>query len=207
MEKSPGRELEDHLRAADAATVQRWIDGVVAGTTQVPAGFNWILFAQVTTGYARSRRDPQTGVKTANLAWAEVALAVHAYLAARSSLRYYAQNQVTEAIQLRIWMIQQLGAVAGHLVLDPEQVSRAFWDHLEWPLAEFTERSAAGRFQPADLALLMDLWARLGIIARLVRSKHLVPSPELRDWLALRAAIYETVGVVASRPKTSPDRD
>lgn len=128
------------------------------------------------------------------LAWANAALAAYGYLASRSSVRD--RNAYEDsAMNLRAFLISRLGALAGHRVLDATEIVYWFFDNLRMTPREAGERASAWKNgvlnherakQVNQMRQLRWIKNRAAILALLVGSGQLEPTPALREWLALR---------------------
>lgn len=161
--------------------VEAWLDTVAVGGLVDGARFNWEVFAFTTARYA---------TETRSLSWARVSLRVYGALTGCSpeeptdSLLYSAMN-------LRAWMIRELGPRAGDPVLDPE----AIVDYARQAICESFEEAAG--FNPSrDLRVEnIDKIRRLRKIKNALKPLEFIAEttdvlekhPDLSRWLQLRS--------------------
>lgn len=168
------------------AEVQAWLNRVWSGKEEVPEDFHWHGLAEG----AASRANPFKG--TPNLGWAVISAEVYKKLAYEIDPGSE-ESYLPSAMNLRASLIQKLGVVKEHPVLDPETIVRWFYDNLHISYEAAVERSAKWKesgprsgLSMADVLELNRIKHRLSYIKRLVESGHLDPDEEIAKWLEIR---------------------
>jgi hypothetical protein len=159
--------------------VEAWLDEHSIGEPVRGESFNWDVFAFTAAARAREERS---------LSWARIALRVYENLVDCSTDRS-ARSFLFSAMNLRAWMIRELGVREGDAVLDPEAIVAWFLQSASLPIEEALELVSPLdlRAIPQEkLLALRDIKNALNVIALLsgtgVAEKH----PELANWLRIR---------------------
>jgi hypothetical protein len=159
--------------------LESWLEGVSIGGPVEGAPFNWQLLAFSMASRATNERDPRQ---------ARIALLVYETLArqegepASFSLMYSAMN-------LRAWMIHELGPRKGHAVLDPEAIANWFQRIATFPIGEarrLLEERELSAIPVDELRRLRKIKSSLGALALIADSGITQVHPELEEWLQLR---------------------
>ncbi|ATB50560.1 hypothetical protein [Corallococcus macrosporus] len=163
--------------------LRAWLDGLAVGEPVDGKDFNWDVFAFTLA----ARAQEETSVE-----WAHLALLVYGVLAQRRSDEAEFSIRLSE-MNLRAWMIAEVGQREGDFVLDPAPIVAWVQRLTTMPLEEAARWVAHEdlRAIPIEkLQAMRRLKHALKILAHAlprtnVEQKH----PELIPWLQLRARL------------------
>ncbi|MCP3103034.1 hypothetical protein LZ198_29560 [Myxococcus sp. K15C18031901] len=161
-----------------AKDVALWLEGREVGALVDGEPFNWDGFAFTAAARARKERD---------LPWANIALHVYEALASHDSADP-ANTFWFSAMNLRAWMIRELGAQRGDPVLDPEV------------LVQWVRKCARISFDEASRLASMDLRGvpietvrelrniknSLSVLSNITETPRVRDDSALQEWLKLR---------------------
>ncbi len=178
MTQTQAQELFNSLQHESPTYIEEWLKRVWAGQQPVPEPFNWLGLAQIAAADARSQK---------NVDWAKVSILVYEWLAAHETPRSLLSGYILSAMTLRVFMIDEKGAVPGDFVLDMDQMVRWFFENLPFSFEEAERKAAVWRtLDIQEVRALRSIKSRLGNLALLVKSERLQPDQELSAWLSLR---------------------
>jgi hypothetical protein len=159
--------------------VASWLDGLAIGEPVGGEFFNWELFASTAAARAREERS---------LPWAHIALVVYGVLAERASADEK-HSLMLSAMNLRGWLIVELGPREGDPVLDPETIVAWFQSLATMPIEEAARRVSSEDWRTMPIETLLKLRyikSALNVVT-LISGTGVVPRhPELENWLQLR---------------------
>ncbi|HSP81460.1 MAG TPA: hypothetical protein VLQ93_23280, partial [Myxococcaceae bacterium] len=123
-----------------------------------------------------------------SLPWAHIALMVYGVLAERAPDAYEASSHMLSAMNLRAWMICELGSREGDAVLDPETIVAWFKSLVTMPIEEAARMSSEDlRTIPIEtIRKLRNLKYALNVVAAVSGTGVMQKHPELEGWLRLR---------------------
>ncbi|PTL75796.1 hypothetical protein [Vitiosangium sp. GDMCC 1.1324] len=159
--------------------VWAWLDGLIIGEPIDGEFFNWDLFAFAAATRAREERS---------LSWANIALLVYGDIAKRSP-DGIAESLTYSAMNLRAWMICELGAREGDTVLDPAVIVAWFRRTATLSFEEVVQLVSPLdlRITPIDtIRKLRSIKNALNVLRSICKSGVLRKHPELIDWLRIR---------------------
>ena len=172
----------DAVLARPTSELEAWLDTASIGADVEGKPFNWQLFAFSVATQAtdeKSTRKALVAVRTyERLADLETGSAAF-------SLMYSAMN-------LRAWMIRELGAQKAHALLDPEPIASWFSQTATLPIEEARHLASVDdlRTIPVEkLRRLRQIKNVLNTLALIADSGILNDHPELGDWLQLKAQL------------------
>ncbi|MCP3104936.1 hypothetical protein LZ198_39330 [Myxococcus sp. K15C18031901] len=158
--------------------VIRWLEGRDVGAMVDGEPFNWEVFAFTIATRARKERD---------LTWAHIALHIYEELAGRIAARP-TNTFWLSAMALRVWMIRELGAQQGNLVLDPDIVLRWVQKAIRLSLDE-AERLLSMDLRDLSLDQLLafrDIKNALSVLSSITETPRIRDDSSLQAWLKLR---------------------
>lgn len=170
------------LLSWSAPELESWLEGVSIGGLVEGAPFNWQLFAFSMASRATNERDPRQ---------AHIALRVYEALA-HQEVEPVAFSLLYSAMNLRAWMIHELGPCKGHAVLDPEAITSWFQRIATLPIGEvrrLLDENGPLALPINELRRLRKIKNALGPLALIVDSGITREHPELEAWLQLRAQL------------------
>ncbi len=174
----------NELLKQEPGEILEWLKSVQSGNNLVTNDYNWWLgIAEVANSKARKET-----VSEKKLQWAEVAIQVYDYLEDRA----YPNSNSTDcsAKMLSVAMINQLGVVAGHPVLDPQATQEWFFKRLTGSLEEVTKMASNWQTRPIEEILqLRNLKNRLNVIEALRSAGYLQQDAELTKWLEIKSKL------------------
>jgi hypothetical protein len=162
--------------------IETWLDSVSIGGEVEEEPFNWQLFAFSIASQATDERSPRK---------ARIAIRVYEGLAAREmdpdpfSLMYSAMN-------LRAWMIRELGVREGHEVLDPQPIVDWVKRVTTLPIEvarQFLSTGDIKTIPTEQLRRLREIKNALAPLTLVPESSILPKHPELTEWLQIRPAL------------------
>ncbi|WP_426736292.1 hypothetical protein [Myxococcus faecalis] len=162
--------------------VRTWLDGLVIGAAVQGESFNWVGFAFTAAARAREERS---------LDWAHVALHIYGVLAGLES-GDNAQSIRLSEMSLRAWMIRELGAQEGHVVLDPDVIHTWFQGLIVMSMDEAANLLATPDWRTIPTQTLLQLRhmkSALNTLAHIADSGVVEKHPELKDWLQFRSRL------------------
>lgn len=172
-------DIEPLLRLS-FSDMRTWLSQVTAREIPVPTEYNWWLgLAQALA----NRVDFNTTLSQAErLQWASVTITLYQYLAI--TLPYEQRfSPESSAMALRVRLIDQLGAKAGHPVLDPIIVERWVLDNLPLTLEEAEKYLV--RFDPSatvPIQAFHDIKRRVQFLEWLNPKGHIADHEAARRW-------------------------
>jgi hypothetical protein len=162
--------------------VVAWLDGLAIGEPVGGEFFNWVLFATVIASRAREERSLQR---------ANIALMVYGVLTERTSDDDWKHSLTFKAMNLRGWLIMELGAREGDAVLDPEFIVAWFRSEATMPIEEAARLALAFREEPRSVPIetllkLRYIKSALNVVSLISERGVVQKHPELENWLQLR---------------------
>ncbi|MCP3104937.1 hypothetical protein LZ198_39335 [Myxococcus sp. K15C18031901] len=157
--------------------LQSWMERLVIGEPVGGNSFNWHGLAFSIAARAQRERS---------LEWARIAIRVYEALAHQSDDPY---SFMLSAMNLRTWLIQELGAREGDELLDPEIIYAWFRSLATIPIDEAKRviSTPDWRTIPTDVLLqLRYTKTALSMLSTLSQSGVALNHPELEDWFPLR---------------------
>ncbi|MFP2906708.1 hypothetical protein ACLESD_16935 [Pyxidicoccus sp. 3LFB2] len=162
--------------------VTAWLDGLAIGEPLGQEAFNWELFAFTAARRAREERS---------LPWAHIALRVYEVLEERLPAGA-AHSGMFSAMNLRAWMISELGAREGDAILDPEIIFGWFQRVATVPMEEaarLVENRDWGTLPIETLRRLRAIKNALNVLDAISETEVVRKHPELEGWLQLRSRL------------------
>jgi hypothetical protein len=159
--------------------LESWLEEVSIGGLIEGAPFNWQFLASSIASRATNERDPRQ---------AQLALRVYETLA-RQEVESAAFSLMYSAMNLRAWMIRELGPRKGHAVLDPEAIASWFQRVATLSLEEarrLLDAIELSAISVGELRRLRKIKNALGPLALIADSGITQEHPELEEWLQLR---------------------
>jgi hypothetical protein len=160
--------------------VRAWLDGLSIGEPIGGENFNWDGFAFTIAARAREERS---------LPWAHLALLVYGGLAERPPAGD-THSVMLSAMNLRAWMIRELGAREGDAVLDSEIIFAWFQRLATMPIAEAARLASSADWRTIPIETLLKLRSiksALSVLSLIAETGVLQKHPELNGWLQLRS--------------------
>jgi len=164
-----------------AEDVALWLDGRDVGGTVDDEPFNWEGFAFTTAARAREERS---------LSWANISLHVYGELA-KSIPEPLTNTFQLSGMNLRSWMIRELGARQGDPVLDPDILVQWVRDCTQFSFEEVSRLASKDlRDIPIDtLRALRRIKHALGVLNNIIETPRVRDDAELQAWLRLRTRL------------------
>ncbi len=159
--------------------VASWLDGLAIGEPVGGEFFNWELLASTAATRAREER---------NLRWAHIALMVYGVLAERAPADER-HSIMLSAMNLRGWLIVELGARKGDAVLDPETIMRWFRSLAIVPIEEAARLASSEDWRATPIETLLKLRyikSALNVVSLISGTGVVQKHPELENWLQLK---------------------
>jgi hypothetical protein len=159
--------------------VASWLDGMAIGEPVEGEFFNWELFASTAAARAREERS---------LLWAHIALMVYRVLAGRAPADEK-HSIMLSAMNLRGWLIVELGAREGDAVLDPETIVAWFRSLATVPIEEAARLTSSEDWRTIPIETLLKLRyikSALNVVSLISGTGVVQKHPELENWLELR---------------------
>jgi hypothetical protein len=180
------RQFND-LLALPANAIEEWQTSVEAGDEQVPEEFNWLGLAEVAAFNASS--ITKQGLGSGGLIWARIAISTYQHLARQSHITSQ-DTYLNSAMNLRVFMINQLGSISGDSVLDMEQVLQWFLDGLTLTFEDVARK--VGNWSNLDhdeVLKLRRIKNRITILEHLSKERHVSFDQNIKAWLSLRESL------------------
>lgn len=162
--------------------VRAWLDGLSIGEPVGGESFNWDGFAFTVASRARQERS---------LAWAHIALLVYGVLAERPPAGD-AHSIKLSAMNLRAWMIRELGTREGDAVLDSETIFAWFQSLATIPIEEAARLASSEDWSAIPVETLRKLRCikhALNVLFLISETGVVQKHPELAGWLQLRSRL------------------
>lgn len=162
--------------------LRAWLDGLSIGEPVGGENFNWEGLAFTAASRARDERS---------LPWAHVALLIYDVLEARLP-GGDSHSVMLSAMNLRAWMIRELGARDGDPVLDPEVIFEWFQGLATLPMEEATRWVALDDWRAIPVEMLLKLRSiksALNVLALIPEAGLVRKHPELNAWLQVRTRL------------------
>lgn len=159
--------------------VSSWLDGLVIGEPVGGEFFNWELFASTAAARAREERS---------LPWARIALMVYGVLVERASADEK-HSLMLSAMNLRGWLIVEIGAREGDSILDPETIVAWFRRLATVPIEEAARLASSEDWRTIPIEMLLKLRyikSALNVVSLISGAGGVRKHPELESWLQLR---------------------
>jgi hypothetical protein len=159
--------------------VASWLDGMAIGEPVGGEFFNWELFASTAAARAREERS---------LRWAHIALMVYGVLAERAPADEK-HSIMLSAMNLRGWLILELGVREGDTVLDPEIIVAWFRSLATMPIDEAARLVSSDDWRTIPIEALLELRyvkSALNVVSLISGTGIVQRHPELENWLQLR---------------------
>jgi hypothetical protein len=159
--------------------VTSWLDGLAIGEPVGDGFFNWELFASTAAARAREERS---------LPWARIALMVYGVLAERAPADEK-HSLMLSAMNLRGWLIVELGPREEDAVLDPETIVAWFRRLAIVPLEEAARLASSENWRAIPIETLLMLRyikSALNVVSLIAGTGILQKHPELEGWLELK---------------------
>ncbi len=160
--------------------VSSWLDGLAIGEPVGGEFFNWELFASTAAAWSREEKS---------LPWAHIALMVYGVLAERAPVDDEKHSLMLSAMNLRGWLIVELGAREGDPILDPETIVAWFQSLATVPIEEAARLASSEdwRIIPTETLLkLRYIKSALNVVSLIYGAGGVWKHPELESWLQLR---------------------
>lgn len=158
------------------------MDGLAIGEPVDGKFFNWELFA--TTAAARAREER-------SLPWAHIALTVYGVLAERAPADE--KHSITlSAMNLRGWLIVELGPRRGDAVLDPETIVAWFSSLATVPIEDAARLASSENWRTLPIETLLQLRyikSALNVVSLIAGTGVAQKHPALENWLQLRSKL------------------
>lgn len=170
-------QLFGFLLQSEPSAILTWLDQSIGRSVVVPADFNWLGMAEVAAMNAREEL---------NLTWATIAIRIYEYLANGATSEMDTLSSRLSAMMLRIFMILQLGAQKGDIILDPDHLVHNFYTYVTLSQEQVEESIALGttrsREQTLELRHIKNYLSALNLLAAqgMLRSY-----PDLESWFLL----------------------
>lgn len=181
--------------------MQCWLNSVWEEQQQVPADFNWLGLAEIAAFKASNQVSKSQETREFSLIWAQIAISVYEFLANSRPNDAIQESFIESLMNLRSYMILQLGVKVGHSVLDPEPILNWFFENLEFSYEDtvakacvwkklFTDNISEAIFQKLEcnleeLRALKKIKLRLRVIKLLLEGNQIYSSKVLQDWISL----------------------
>lgn len=159
--------------------VSSWLDGLAIGEPVGGEFFNWELFASTAAARAREQRS---------LPWAHIALGVYGVLAERAPADEK-HSIMLSAMNLRGWLIVELGPREGDAVLDPETIVAWFRSLATVPIEEAARLASSQDWRTTPMEMLLKLRyikSALNVVSLISEAGVVQKHPEVKNWLQLR---------------------
>jgi hypothetical protein len=180
-------------------SVLQWLSEVWEGSRQIPAGFNWLGLAEISSNLA---------IKKDDLGWARVAILVNTSLIVEAKTHghvFFSARVVPpeqrervcfsfeeRVMRLRVAFLLKRGFVPGDPVLDADRVVESFFDGLTLSPQEALKQFAGGKktLSQEQVWKLDRIRRNLQFLQPLAERRLLPDHSELLTWYSLRDQLH-----------------
>ncbi len=170
------------LLKQEPAKILDWLKEVQSGSQQVDEDVNWWLGLAEMAAYSATT---EVNVQD-RLLWAQVVNSVQEYTANKANPAASNPHEVSAKL-LAVRLIDELGPVVGHPILDPNLIEEWFFKGLTMSYEEAVSKAKNWRERPVEeIAQLRNLKNRLLPVEQLKEKGYLADNSELSKWLHIR---------------------
>ncbi|AFZ10491.1 MULTISPECIES: hypothetical protein [Oscillatoriales] len=191
----------NNLLQQEPSRVQSWLNSVWEDRQQVPINFNWLGLAETAAFKASDLASKSEEYRQSSLIWAQIAVLVYNFLARNRSNGAIRESLIESLMNLRLYMILQLGARVDDPVLDPALIISCFFENLEFSYEDTLAKASVWKklfrdnipeaisqkleSDMEELRSLKKLKLRLGIIKTLLENNRIAPNQVLQAWVSI----------------------
>ncbi|WP_339374340.1 hypothetical protein [Oscillatoria nigro-viridis] len=167
----------------------------------MPINFNWLGLAETAAFKASDLASKSEEYRQSSLIWAQIAVLVYNFLARNRSNGAIRESLIESLMNLRLYMILQLGARVDDPVLDPALIISCFFENLEFSYEDTLAKASVWKklfrdnipeaisqkleSDMEELRSLKKLKLRLGIIKTLLENNRIAPNQVLQAWVSI----------------------